>query len=257
MAWGLSMQILSYAFTMPLFCLAHLLTTRTVTTLAKTPFRIGNRAILDTLPTVLLLGYFVPSFLYAIPLPLELNELHQWFGGLWQGFPVYTALFQLVIQIWSRFKSVLDVQTTAAIEDFEINALQKAYRLSFWSCVVTQTPSYMISLLNMLSLTLRRNGGLSDITIAAVFLPQGFWSFNQVNMADGIHSLLIYDQMFGSLAILVWAITINIDARIFLDTTDIVVFVSKAICYTLLSGPAGAAVWLFWDRDERIWRTMK
>jgi len=76
-------------------------------------------------------------------------------------------------------------------------------------------------------------------------------------MLDGIYYLLIYNQVFGSVAILVWAIVINIDGRTYLNTTDGVVFASKTVGYTLLSGPAGAAVWLLWDRDERLWERIK
>jgi hypothetical protein len=81
--------------------------------------------------------------------------------------------------------------------------------------------------------------------------------FNKVDMANVIHYLLIYDQLFGSTAALVWAIAINIDTRTNHDTADILIFIGKIVGYTLLLGLAGAELWLFWDRDERLWETVK
>ncbi|KAE9378556.1 hypothetical protein N431DRAFT_302783, partial [Stipitochalara longipes BDJ] len=249
MAWGFSTQILSYAFTMPLFCLTHLLASRTAMRLDGMAFRIGNLVVLDTLPTVLLIGYFVPALLYAIPLPQELTALHQWFGGLWQGFPLYITLVQLIIRVWYHSISVPDTQPSAATKDFEINSLRKAYYFALSSCVVTHTPSYIIGLVNMLSPTLNKFIGLKDVSVSAVFAPQPFYLFNPVNMADGIHYLLIYDQFFGSAAALVWASAINIDISTNLGIAHILIFLCKIVGYTLLSGPAGAMLWLFWDRD--------
>lgn len=251
------MQILSYAFTMPLFCLAHLLSSDLTGKQSAKSNRIGHLIILETLPTVLVISYFLPSCLYALPLPQELNALHQWFGGLWQGFPLYIALVQMTIPIWHHRIAVPNRQPDATIIDLELSALRRAYSFAFSSCVATHAPIVMIGVVSILCRNFNIQLGSNQITISAIFVPQAFYLLKQVDMADGIHFLLIYDQFFGSSAALVWAWAINVDARSKFDVLDILTLVSRISVCILISGPAGAALWLLWDRDERLWKLMK
>ena len=80
---------------MPLYAISHLLLSPTSTParpILAQVVRMRDVLFVKILGPSILLGYVLPSILLAIPTFLPV--LHQWLGGLWQGFPVWIILLQ-------------------------------------------------------------------------------------------------------------------------------------------------------------------
>ncbi|KAF7947450.1 hypothetical protein EAE96_008538 [Botrytis aclada] len=95
--WSLLMQILGYGFIMPIYTSVHLSTSPTAIPENKpkhpaSAIRIRQNTPLTTLPTSIAIGYILPTILMALPFNSTVTK--QWFGGLWQGFPVWIVVVQ-------------------------------------------------------------------------------------------------------------------------------------------------------------------
>ena len=92
------MQTVNYASSMPIYCLVHLFTTPItrfdLQSLAR-HLEIENIEVLKDLPISIVIGYGIPTILAGVPFSSSL--LHQWFGGFWQGHPIWIVLVQSLI----------------------------------------------------------------------------------------------------------------------------------------------------------------
>ena len=80
---------------MPLYAISHLLLSPKSTParpILAQVVRMRDVLFVKTLGPSILLGYVLPSILLAIPTSSPV--LHQWLGGLWQGFPGWIILLQ-------------------------------------------------------------------------------------------------------------------------------------------------------------------
>ncbi|KAK0640718.1 hypothetical protein B0T16DRAFT_495573 [Cercophora newfieldiana] len=96
--WGCAMQATGFGFTMPIYAIVHLLTSRTAgprSPALSEDVRMSDLHMVRALPAAMFFGYVIPAILMAVPIPW--NKLHQWLGGLWQGFPVWVVLIQYLI----------------------------------------------------------------------------------------------------------------------------------------------------------------
>lgn len=64
------------------------------------------------------------------------------------------------------------------------------------------------------------------------------------SISEGTHKFLECDEIFGSVGLLIWAGWLNF--RSWFDLRKLVVL-------TVGLGPSGAAGWMVWERDERVW----
>jgi hypothetical protein len=85
---------------MPIYAIVHLLCSPTAANM--TPEVAQNTRplsadLLEGLVTSMILGYIIPTVLMAIPFSSPV--LHQWLGGLWQGYPVWVSLIHFGIRL--------------------------------------------------------------------------------------------------------------------------------------------------------------
>ncbi|KAI2623949.1 hypothetical protein GGS26DRAFT_215217 [Hypomontagnella submonticulosa] len=275
--WGVLMQATSYGCTMPLYGMVHLLTSSTAeeagpgfpeSILTSNPFE------LSALPLALVIGYVIPAVLMSVP--LFSNPVHQWFGGLWQGSPLFSMLLQklLAIRLVNHYgardvrnnrqktaqpglKETLlrnsQSQDTLAGEQ-EKGLLAKAYLFAFFWCIVSQ----IIPLVLIAAVRLRPSMFPTHLreawTVYNVFMPPSFWSIKEMqSMARGMHDFFLYDQYVGSTAAIVWASALYVNSReasMKARNWTKLAFVVTAL--SVCSGPAGAVVWLMWERDQLL-----
>ena len=152
--WGCAMQGLGCGFAMPLYAISHLLISPTAIPASPVLARavlMRDVLFVKTLVPSIMLGYVLPSILMAIPTFSPL--VHQWLGGLWQGFPVWIILLQYVWKFrnW-RFGFTTreddwplnDDRTTASDRFKEVKALHSAYLFSFGVSAATHLTTFGI-----------------------------------------------------------------------------------------------------------------
>ncbi|KAI0004784.1 hypothetical protein F4779DRAFT_599396 [Xylariaceae sp. FL0662B] len=275
--WGCAMQITSYGCTMPLYGVLHLITSPTARDTRLSPLEListSNLLDLSVLPQAFILGYVIPAILMS--LPFSSNRLHQWFGGLWQGSPIWVAAIQQVLVIrlakhrqlhyihngqrisHSDSKKRLPTENPESalslVRAHEDYLLSRCYSFAFAFCLLSQ----FIPIILIMATTLFPTAFSPELreawTLYNVFLPPPFYSTEKMkSMATGMHDFFLYDQYVGSTAAIVWATTLYVTSR---ETTMImkswIKLASGVTGLSLLAGPAGAVVWLMWERDQTI-----
>ncbi|KAI1413658.1 hypothetical protein F5Y13DRAFT_179375 [Hypoxylon sp. FL1857] len=274
--WGTLMQATSYGCTMPLYGMIHLLTSPTAEEIGPgllNAVPTSKPSELSALPQAFMLGYVVPAALMSVP--LFPNVLHQWFGGLWQGSPIFTMLIskllamrianhqpshelrnsQKISQPGLTQLSVGSSQSPVLLPRAqEKSLLAKAYQFAFIWCVMSQ----LIPLILIAAVRLYPSAFPSRLheawTIFNVFVPPPFWSTEKMeSMATGMHDFFLYDQYVGSTAAIVWSAALYVNSK---DTPMKARNWAKlALIVAVLSvstGPAGAVVWLMWERDQTL-----
>ncbi|KAI0377138.1 hypothetical protein F5Y04DRAFT_191780 [Hypomontagnella monticulosa] len=275
--WGVLMQATSYGCTMPLYGMIHLLTSPTAEEAGPgLPEAIltSNPSELSALPQALAIGYVIPAVLMSVP--LFPNPVHQWFGALWQGSPIFSMLLQKLLAIRPmKRQGSRDVRNDrpkasqpglkesplrkshsqdSLSGEQEKDLLAKAYLFAFFWCILSQ----MIPLILIAAVRLRPSMFSSHLreawTVYNVFVPPPFWSTEKMeSMARGMHDFFLYDQYVGSTAAIVWASALYMNSReasMKAKNWTKLAFVVTAL--SVCSGPAGAVVWLMWERDQLL-----
>jgi hypothetical protein len=246
------MQGLGYGFIMPVWTILHLLGSGTAaprgSVLVKA-IKIRHLGALETLPASLTFGYLLPTILMI--LPLSSNTLHQWLGGLWQGFPLWVALCQFIL------RKVADRHPTPPLSPTGSNnrrLLHRAYLIAFTLTSVSHLSTIGFLVARRL-VPITFSSHLKDtLTFSAVFIPPYFQSPGTMrSMADGILNFFQYDHYVGATSALAWAMALRMNsANGTVTVKDWAILAGESFGVTLLAGPGEALVALLWNRDESI-----
>ena len=254
------MQGLGYGSIMPIYAISHLLTSGTAIGVGPAladAVRTQDLRYLETLSSSFVVGYIFPTVLMVFP--LSSAALHQWFGGLWQGFPIWIELLQYIRRIRHR-RLGITVNEKDAFSNHkpsspshrkkEIKTLYNAYLFAFTLSALTQWTTFGIIWCRDLFPSLISR----TLTFRDVFIPPVFYSHAPMtSMAIAIHNFFQYDQYVGSAAAIAWAMALHCNSRAApMRLMHWCWLVGRMLGASLIAGPAGALVWLMWDRDERI-----
>ncbi|KAI1803502.1 hypothetical protein F4811DRAFT_327968 [Daldinia bambusicola] len=267
--WGFFMQTTSYCGTMPLYVTAHLLNLLTgdgvgVGLVEAVP--ISKLSELAVLPQAFILGYVIPAILMSVP--VFSNPTHQWFVGLWQGCPIFCMLFQKLLATWvGKNRQSSDVyksqkcpsgirtkfQDSSTCRN-EKSLLEKAYLFAFFWCAVSQLVPLMLIAAVYIAPSAFPPHLCKAWTLFNVFVPTPIWSSEKMrSMASAMHSFFEYDQYVGSIAAIIWSSALYANSRELPMRARAWARLGLTItALTLCSGPAGAAVWLTWKKDQRL-----
>ena len=254
------MQGLGYGFVMPVYAIVHLLTSQTAIAISPqlaTAIRTKDLVSVKTLSSSIVGGYILPSILMTVPLSSAV--LHQWFGGLWQGAPVWVTLLQHCFACLPRNSDqasskkgqpAQSKQLASQDRSGEMISLYRAYVFAFAVSAVTQLATFGIIGATKLFPRLFSH----TLTFSDVFIPPKFYSVAPMkNMAIGIQNFFQYDQYVGSAAAIVWAAALHRKARKeSMSLKHWIWLVGEVLGMSLIAGPGGALVSVMWNRDERI-----
>jgi hypothetical protein len=262
------MQNVTFAVTVPLYLALHLLTSPA--SLALTP----RDAAASSPATNLLLSSLE---VWVLPISVSLGcvllevlagrtflapETRQTFLALWQVFPLCTYLIQRMLTatlaaLFPRSYNGAVYHSTAERDAGLLRALRSTYAFAFCGAAVSHIAAWTLSLESVLLPDLFH----PDITSASLLHPRRVFAPPSPvdltpprDLAEGFHRLLLFDEYIGSFAFVVWALVINR----FAYTTSLRAWAAHlrllvtVAVLTLFSGPAGAAVWLVWQRDELV-----
>jgi len=247
MIWGLLVQNVTYAVAIPMFLILSLAMS---TNTSPTEEAITADIIeVISVPTTLFLGFAVPAFMLALPAPsMQSFEAKQTWMAIWQGFPIWVAVFQ---QIFKRYMTVMlpihDQQPTASRRE----ALQKVYTILTLVAVVSHIVPMALTVTSSLFPGLLPAGYGEAFSFSKVMIPAATNSATQMStIGSGAFILLQYDEIIGSTAMLLWALFIFLQAcnRYRIPRPWAGKFWRLAL-FIALTGPAAAAVSLISARD--------
>ena len=247
--WGLLYQNVAYAIAMPVCLAAHLLTGATTESTADIlPFA----AEVASIPTSITLGYTIPAILMALPFPTKVSsDQKQIYMALWQLFPVWIAVIQQVIKrVLGSSSSTLSNSSRAA----SVWALRFAYAFALGMAAMTHVSSIGLAgaydlLPRLFNKDIEKYMGLRRTFVPNAYLPEQLMP----NITEGAFLLLQWDEIVGSVAVLMWSVLMLIQSWPAKATwAGPLGVLSTAVFTTLVAGPVGCATALMWMRDEVI-----
>ena len=252
--WGLAMQKVSFAVTMPIYGAIHLSTSPTLSSHTSSDF-LCDVSELASIPLSMLIGYIVPAILLALPSPSVLGfDPKQALMATWQVFPIWVGLVQQILPfILSRCGVAVKHPTYHKHTSRQwISTARIVYIVLF----------FFAGAVHISTLTLTASSaffpGLYKVehpfNLSMVFLPASISPSVKISsIGSGALQLLQYDFFVGSLAFSIWASTLLLrtegnDNFVWRWLTQMFGF----ILTTALVGPFGYAIACIWHRDELV-----
>ena len=258
MIWGLLIQNITLAVIMPLYFILHLSTSPTLSSSRQSDLRM-NTSKLASIPISISLGFILPGILMSLPAPsVQSFESKQTFLALWQTFPIWIEILQLVV---SSLISQIDTRTRSAVPAEASNVhclriLRFVYGFLLVTASTTQISALTVTATSMLFPALFAPGFRGIFNPSKVLVPLGVTpSAKMSSVGSGNLQLLQYDEMISSTAMVLWASTLLVSAY---KSTKNKKFDRWAALFlgggavAFLAGPMGCAIVLCWVRDELV-----
>lgn len=253
--FGLVMQNVGFAVVTPAFLAIHLWTSATVHGPASEDIWIDPNE-LNALPVSLIVGLVVPSVVMSLPAPSMITITQkQTAAAVWQLFPLWTYLAQSIAAfMMSNIASSTSLQSSAEKSQRHLRALRRVHLFGMGLSALGHIGTWSISLLAMLSPTLFESGVAEILHPSSVFLNTSPFSGAKAHdIAEGVKWFLQWDLLVGSTAVLLWAVTLKVQAQ---NTgASVRTLFSELTSWSIVSafiGPSGAAVMALWTRDELV-----
>jgi hypothetical protein len=254
--WGLLVQNLSFAATIPLYLALHLGISRGVK--PEISAIMAPAADLAALPPAMFLGFIVPSVLLALPAPAYMTyDQKQIVNAVWQVFPLTVAILQRIL---SRVLTWVYVSLAPFHQDYKIT--RRLLHFVYASAALMAATSHIAAVTLPLVYDIMPDlfhPYLQSISFRSTFVPVmaplGYNSTATVaTIGAGAHLFLQYDEILSSAALLLWASYVHICAWEQVNWVNARVLSIAIVGLVVAMGPVGAAVVLLWVRDEEVLR---
>jgi len=254
--FGISVAIVGFACVAPLWFAIHLWSSPTVVNPKDYQLIVGQPIELAIAPISIILGFGLPSLVMCLPAPDLISfESKQTWAGIQQGWAIWIGLVQLALTaIVMSVNQKATILTDADKKVKTIKYLRRAYAFALASSAGAHLASWSLPLLAYAFPVLFSPTYLPQLQPSRIFVPVVPFGSEQVKtLADGALGFLQWDLITGTVATLLWGLTLRIYAKNEVATPIqwIIGLVKVAVIATLV-GPAGAAVIAIWGRDELV-----
>ncbi|MCJ1245359.1 hypothetical protein MMC30_002563 [Trapelia coarctata] len=247
MIWGLFVQNATFAVAIPIFLILSLARS---TNISPSEEAITADIIeVISIPASLFLGFAVPAVMLALPAPtMQSFEAKQTWMAIWQGFPIWVAIFQQIIKHYvSLMLPIYDRQPTAS----KWEALQKMYTILGAVAAISHIAPMALTVTSSIFPGLLPAEYGEAFKFSTVMVPAAITSATQMSTIGlGAFMLLQYDEIVGSTAVLFWALFMFLQACNWyhVPRPGAGAFWRLAL-FTVLTGPVSSAVSLISARD--------
>lgn len=243
---------MTFAFAAPLYAGIQLSSSITASRPNAQNIRVP-RAVLKTIPLIFFIGYTIPSTLLVLPAPARLSvDLKQIFTAVWQPWPAYISILTTVVHI--LFSPFTKNDTSVEGGRATLKSLRWVYAFAFGNAALTHIITHGASIATaVVPMAFQESyvKALHPCKVFGIALP---WVPLRVDsLGTGVHVFLRWDYLIGSAGVLLWAMTLYVNAhRAVLGKSCCCDLLLKVGLLTVLTGPVGAAVELVWERDELV-----
>lgn len=179
-------------------------------------------------------------------------DLKQIFIAVWQPWPAYVSILTTAVHI--LFSSFTKNDTSIEGGRATLKSLRRVYAFAFGNAALAHIILHTISIATVAAPMLFQESFAKALHPCKVFATALPWVPLKVdNIADGVHIFLRWDYLIGSTGVLLWAMTLHVNAhKAILGSMSWCDLLTKVGLLTVVSGPVGAAVELMWERDELV-----
>ena len=243
------MQNATYAVCIPIYLIIYLSTSPLVLSDHAPDFLI-HTADIAAIPIALVLGYIVPAIMMVLPASSMINaQQKQTWMAIWQVFPLWTAIFHMI-------SSSLISQLASPKQS--VNSILGSLRMLYTGLLIVAATGQIATLTLMATsswfpalFALKFQGVFNP---SAVFLPVAATpSVKMSSPGEGLHLMLQYDQLFGSISMAIFATVVYAPKyHKSQKATKATIQVLYALIIMALAGPLGYTVACIWARDELV-----
>lgn len=245
--FGLTAQVMTFAFAIPLYCGFHLANAVTAKKPTAASFRI-SRPVLNFIPFAMLVGYGLPSAL-MMDAPVG-ADMRQKFIAAWHPWPAYVTIMVTIVDFLFSPRRKADPGRAT------LSALRRVYAFAFATAALPHVLSLVVSIASIRTPFLfseEYRAALHPAEVFKIALPWTKPALQVGSVAEGVHVFLRWDYLIGTFGVLLWAMSLHATANweVLRKSGWFGMFV-KTVLLVVVSGPVGAAVELMWERDELV-----
>ena len=257
--FGLLMENVAMALAVPAWCMLHLVSSTTIlhvgSTLQRQTTLLVHPTEIDIMPWSVLIGCGIPSvmiFLTDASTQKPLRKSQQFWILLRMVHPLLTAVIQLLLSMFSP-EDEQALRDPAKRNKLVAQGLRRVYTVATTVAVVSHAATLSLSLSSMIAPSLFSELYQTMLDPVALFKPDFFWTdlAPVTSIPAGALAFLQWDELTSIGSILVWAYAVNRNALSGEDKASGLLTVSlRTITWTVVGGPAAAAISLIKERDE-------
>lgn len=258
---GFILQNISYTITVPIYLIMHLLSSPMSSVEVSLQDITVDPSDSEILPLSTTLSFVIPSVMMYLPAPAKVSaSTHYTWQAIWQIFPVTQSIYHRVL------KRILPGPSPGSNSS---TRLVGVYRYVLFMSIVPQILLLTVAVTPSDLVPEVLKPVFEDVDLMSAFMP--YWPWNSptadelagaaagladstVVTADGkaelVKLFLQWDVYCGGAAILAWAAFLHCVARP--DKNVVGGVVRKAVVWTVLGGPVGAAAMLLLERDWAV-----
>ena len=252
------MATANFALDMSTNAIAHLITSRVAgprSPALREAVLISDLDMLHVLPVAMFFGYIIPTVLVAVPMPSR--TLHQWLGHVWSWVPMGAIPIQYLLAHRRRRQRRGGPVAPNGLQD-NIYELRRVYAISLAACAISHWAIIAIVVATRLRPFWFPPPMRDSLTLSGVFVPPLYWVRARAipTMAEGYHTMFLYQLYIGFAASLVWVTALNANGlgerrRLWRSWAAAA---CRMMVQSVVAGPGGALVSLMWRRDEQVLR---
>ncbi|KAI8201555.1 Epoxide hydrolase aurD [Colletotrichum sp. SAR 10_76] len=241
-AWGMLWQLITFGVTLPVYFLAWLWTSEIPS--ATSAFSFADAISIppadgETVTTAWSLGVLLPSILAGLPRTQFFSPYFQEAAlAIWQAFPLWTGILQAILP-------KLTTAPEARLETAETKIARFGRIYTFTLALATACHYGVVGYVVLKS---ESAAGVAPLEMLGQILrPTWPWSIAPMaSLEKGILALLQWDMYCASLATWSW-LAYMAYARA--GVGQVVMDLGKAVMWSCVVGPGGAALAVVWGRD--------
>ena len=251
--WGVFVQNVAFAVIIPIWCIAHLSLSRTVSSRRLSDYVISVPD-LTGIAFAMVNVYILLTVLMSLPAPSVLSyDLKQWLLASWQFFPVWVSLAQGAVSYLLSGLLAGESSTEASIIG-RMRWMRALYAGLLTAAGLGQAKTLTLMWSSTFLPGLFADDYVSVFDFSNVFLPAATSPYAKTpSIGAGAFLLLQYDYFIGSMSMTLWSTALFIYT--YQNGTierNPALMVAGGVMMLALTGPLGFATAFAWARDELL-----
>ena len=245
------MQTAAFAVIIPIWCIAHLLLSRTVSSRRLSDYLVSVPD-LTGIAFAMVNVYILLTFLMSLPAPSVINhDLKQRLVAFWQFFPIWISLVQRAVPyLLSRLRD----ESSGVSSTGRLMWMRALYAGLLTAAGIGQAKTLALMWTSSFLPGLFADEFIAVFNFSNVFLPAATSPYTKIpSIGAGAFLLLQYDYFIGSISMALWSTVLFINTyRNGAIQRSLALMIAGGLVMLALTGLLGYATAFVWARDELL-----
>lgn len=195
-------------------------------------------------------GLIAPTILMCIPGSIQGYGLQQFWILVWQFFPLWVSIWQLIFSILGHTDTNEGTLDTREKRRASVKtALEHVWNFAIFVSIITHLPVVVFSIVAQILGAVGKGGQWSHLSFANLFLPPDFRIATLVSsINEGALLFFQWDEAVSCASVLLWAFALHRQAGVAHLSRTVV----RTVFLGVIAGPAAAACFMIKERDNLV-----